>query len=148
MPPAGQRLHAGDPAVREIHDRLVDHVQRGVGQGPVQLLAQRHLGVEGGPHRRLEDGVRVLAALLGRVHRQVHVLAQVLGGDPARRRGRIGRPDAGGDRDGVRADHERLPQVVEHPLRLRGRIAGLADQHHELVAAEPGDDVRRPEGVP
>ena len=100
---------------------------------------------QGGAQLRLEDAVLPLARLLRRVHGDVGVAQQVVG---AALPGEPGDPDAGAEADPPVPDLERVRRAprpaarpAPRPRRRRGRRAAAAEQHDELVAAEPGDEV-------
>ena len=89
-------------------------------------------------HLRLEQPEAALAIALGYVHGGVCVADQLVGAD---RRGSLQDRDAdGAAHDQLLAgDHQRLAQVLEHPLGdLGGRVGAVEvlQQHDELVAAE------------
>ena len=140
--PAQERLGADDGVVGEPHDRLVVQAQQAVLQRVAQraferVLAQAVLGEVG-----VQELERVAAELLRVIHRDVRVLQELLGIV------RIVGIDADADRgrhvDVVLLDLERLGDGVEQlprdPSQHRGLVEVL-DDDHELVAAEPGQEV-------
>ena len=136
--PAQQRLHPGDVAVGQPHDRLVVQLELATVQAALEIGAQLQAGEDTGVHLGLEQPVAALAVTLGDVHRGVRVADQLVSAD---RRG------AGHDRDADAAahhqllarDHQRLAQVLEHAfgdLRCDVGALQILQQHHKLVAAE------------
>ncbi len=147
--PAHECLDADDPVTGlQVDDRLEVHAQLAV------LDAVPQLGLELEPveralaHVLAEAGVAAAAAVLRAVHRDVGV-AQDLAGrlargrdDDARARGRSHRAALQGHDLG---DGGKDPLDQAGDLVLRG-AAGR--QHHELVAAEAGDEVIGSNGGP
>jgi hypothetical protein len=150
--PAQQRLRTDDPAAVQLDDGLVEQDELVALQGVLEV------GFEGEPlhgvvaHGRLEQPPAVGALTFGVVHRDVGVAQQVLGelvaGLRLRRADRDA--DAGPHRQLPALDQDRLGQAVQHAL---GDGDGLrrhrepVEQDHELVPAEPGDQVARADAV-
>ena len=79
MIPARQRLEAGDGAILQPHDRLVEHLDLLALDGAAQFGFQRQAVGLARAHRRLEDLDAVAADALGVIHRQLGVLEHLLG---------------------------------------------------------------------
>jgi hypothetical protein len=90
----------------------------------------------------------VLSGGLRGIHSRIRLDQQILGG-----RGALGResdPDRAADDDRARADLDRLTELAEDPLGRPNRLvlgADLTEEHRELVAALPPDDVLGPDGT-
>ena len=143
--PADQRLDADDPAAGEHDDRLVGDGQVAAADASAELRRQRVAFDDRAVHRRIEDLRPALAVRLGAVHRHVGVAQDLVD-----RGARPGRGDAGAaaDDDLGAVDLERQLERGDDPMgdgqRLRDRRAADREQR-ELVAAEAGDHVARPE---
>src|SRR3712207_5546303 len=89
-----------------------------------------------------------LAAALGRVHGEVGLGQELVGGGGGR--GRVGDADAGADEHLTLAGAEPALHLLDDPVGdgLDLVLAGhVLEQHGELVAAEPGRRVRDAEAV-
>ena len=140
--PAQERLHADDPAGRELDDRLVVEPELGAVDGAPQVVLERrpvdglgvHLGVE---QDRRPDRVELRA-----VERDLRLLEQVAGvrddGPPDRE------PEARADVHLAAAEVERLRDGGLDPRRDPLRLADAAhraEEDAELVGAQPRDGV-------
>ena len=142
MWPACEYLDALDRSVREPHDRLVVDEDLSALDCRLEVEAELPLGAKLLVQVRLVQRVRALRPL-DAVHRDVRVADEVL----------AGRVAGGADRDadahmaGDVAATERVRTVdrVQHATRDGdGRLRiGVADEHRELVAAEPGGEILR-----
>jgi hypothetical protein len=141
--PAQERLDARDLPVVEGDHRLVDEPQLAL----VERLAQRPLQLQAldrlAAHRGVEDLAASLAELLGAVHGRIGVAQQRVRVDAFARRA-AGDADARRDVARLALDDQRIAQGLGEPAGDAQRVV-LADhagqQHGELVAAEPRDDV-------
>ena len=79
MIPARQRLEAGDRAVLEPHDRLIEDRDLVALERAPQLRFERQPIGLARPHRRLEQLDAVAADALGVIHRELGVLEHLLG---------------------------------------------------------------------
>jgi hypothetical protein len=138
--PAHERLDADDPLLLERDDRLIAQPQLAALGGVADVFGERERR-----HRALvlalvELRPLALAAALGLVHRQVRVAEQILIRQPP-----VGgrEADARADRERAAVDRDRLAQQREHALGRGRRLAGgrVRQQHGELVAAEPRDEI-------
>ena len=143
MRPAQQRLAGRDALGVQIEQRLVVELEgvRGerVAQVELELAARLRLHVHSGSKKRQARA----AVGLGAVERHVGVLEQQVGVAAVARRQRDA--DAGADHHLVAA-RSRRSRPGSATMRSASAPAsfGLAErvlQHHELVAAEAGDDV-------
>ena len=142
VPPADERLEAGQPTVAEVHERLVVEHEVAAADGVLELGPELLAPDDGEVHPRLEELDATLAARLGGVHREVRVTEQVFG-----RRSRLGDGHAGA----AAGEHllalevERRAEGGQHPLgdAARGLAVRLLQQDRELVATEAGDRVLR-----
>ncbi len=145
MLPADQGLEPGQRAVVQIDHGLVVDAQLPALDGAVQCVSGAQVVDRAVVLARVVELGAVATELLGPVHRGVGVAQQGLG--------RVGRRT--GERDAHAGGHEdlalhqrdrardRLGQALGH--QLGGLLAGdVVAQDHELVAAEPRDDVGRP----
>ena len=150
--PADQGLERGHLAAREVDHRLVVEDEL-VAFDP---LAQLALGLEpaqrAGPHLGVEELAAGAAAFLRPVHRRVGVADQhVRVGGLAGRGTGDGDPEAGGDEVVGAGDHVGLGEGRRDAIGDRDRlvlVGETVDQDPELVAAEAGDDVPRPQVGP
>jgi hypothetical protein len=97
-------------------------------------------------HRRLEDDDAPLAARLRRIHGDVGVAEEVACGVDARTTGCD--PDARPDVDLAALDLEQRAHGGREPVGHAHRglhVRGVAEEHSELVAAEPSGHVGRPQ---
>ena len=139
--PADQRLHPDHARRLHLDDGLeVEDELLPVG-GSLQVQLELEPLRERLVHVALEDLVAALPLALGLVHRQVGVAEQVLGLlQPDRD------PDAAGDEHlaALDLDHplDRVEGEARHPGDL-DRLTDVLDEDRELIAAEPGDGVRR-----
>ncbi|MNM41348.1 hypothetical protein D3C81_521640 [compost metagenome] len=145
MLPAQQRLGAGGGRIGRREFRLVVQQQFVARDRLAQVLQQAQLAVGTELHRGDEEGVAVPAGFLGVVHRRIgmcHQLAFVAGIVRIQ-----GNAQAGGDLQFRRIQHEGFAGRCDHPLGDHRRIVRRIDgQHdHELVAAEAGEGVLRPQ---
>ena len=79
MVPARQRLEAGDGAVLQPHDRLIEDSDLVALERPAQLGFQRQPVGLARAHRRLEHFDAVAADALGVIHRKLGVLEHLVG---------------------------------------------------------------------
>ena len=86
MIPARQRLEAGDRAILQAHDRLVEDGDLLALERAAQLGFQRQPVGLARPHRRLEQLDAVAADALGVIHRKLGVLEHLFGAAAAGRR--------------------------------------------------------------
>ena len=126
--------------------RLVVQGEVAVGDRVAQIQLEPQPIVPGLVHARVEELVAGLAPGLGVVHGEVGVAEDLLG----RRAARGGEGDADAHRDEQLAllEEERPLQLGAEPLGHRGdraRVLHVLEEHGELVAAEPGDGVLRPQ---
>ena len=77
--PACQRLEAGDGAIFQPHDRLVEHLDFLALDGAAQFRFHRQAVGLARAHGRLEDFDAVAADALGVVHRELGVLEHFIG---------------------------------------------------------------------
>ena len=144
MIPARQRLEAGDRAIFQPHDRLVQDGDFLALDGAAQFGFQRQPVGLARAHRRLVDVDAVAADALGMIHRQLGVLDDLVG----QLRLRIA------EREADRGGEENLA-VVEGDRRADGLADGFGEggdarrvlfRHQdqaELVAGEPRQRVLR-----
>src|SRR5712691_13157697 len=78
--PSKQGLDTCDLTGLKVHDRLVDESELPSLQGPLEVALEGEAGERRRVHTRLEDLDTVLAVALRRVHRDVRVAQQVVGG--------------------------------------------------------------------
>ncbi len=134
--PADERFERDDTLAGDVELRLVMNHELFAFERFAQQLLLRDAGLQRRSERRVEELMRVAAAFLRTVHRDVGVFHQLVGvvavvgvdRDPDRRR----------DELFVSVDGQRLIDRRDDPLRQRvesrrRRVAG--DQHDELVAA-------------
>ena len=147
--PADQRLQPGQLAPGQLDHRLVADGELLADDGP----AQGGLEVEAlqgpGVHGRVEHPDPGPAGRLGRVHGHVGVAQEPLGVLVAAS-GQAD-PDAGPGQHLPPGHGHRGAQDGRHPLAQGDRLAlvgDLGDEHGELVAAEPGRQVARPQAAP
>src|SRR5690349_12553234 len=74
MVPARERLEAGNRAILQPHDRLVEQADLLALDGAAQFALQRQAVLLARSHRRLVDVDAIAADALGMVHRQLGVL--------------------------------------------------------------------------
>ena len=143
--PAGQGLGPDDLARAEVEGRLVVEEQLPRLQGPPQVALELHPLDQLGVHLGVVALVAALAGRLGPVHGQVGVAQQLVGAvDVAVHPGDA---HAAPDVQLAPVDLERLAQPFQHPVGHLDDVdvvAGVLDQHGELVAAEPGHGVAGP----
>ena len=145
MVPARQRLEAGDRAVFEPHDRLIQDGDLVALQRAAQIGFDRQPVGLARTHRDLEDVDAVAAAALGVIHRQLGVLEHFLGAL------RLGRRRARGRSTPVRNISRSLNVIgARSVLRMVSANAVMrADSRSdsrisaELVAGEPRQRVLR-----
>jgi hypothetical protein len=113
-----------------------------------QLGLQLQTGQRRRVHPRHERRVPVLPAGLGRVHRQVRPSQQVAGYLVRCRT--EGDPDAGPDHQLGALDDQRRPHDLEDALGdgMLAVMAHVLEEDGELVAAQAGDGVDRPQALP
>ena len=148
MLPAHERFHLGDAPGFHQHDRLVEDAQL----APVQRVAEVRLELQPrqgvGVHAGVEQDVPPLAAGLGAIHGDVGIAEQAL----AVMLAGFGQGDAqaGGDDEFAPVQREGLCEAAGdrlrqgHGIRFGGEVL---QQHHELVAAEPGHGVAGPDAA-
>ena len=110
--------------------------------GVSQIELEVAAGLRHHVHAVLEEAPGAPPVGLGAVERHVGVLEQEIGVAAVARRQRDA--DAGADHHLVAADLEGLGKACDDALGERAGLLGVAQgvlQHHELVAAEAGDDV-------
>src|SRR5215203_1952794 len=147
MIPACQRLHAPDGAGVQVDDRLIVDYELLAFHGASELVLYLHAFEHPGVHARAEHLVAVLAAPLGRVHRQVSPAQDVLGPSLVKvlvgvfDRAAIGDTYAGAREDLSSTELERRLQALQDPC---GNSLGFVtsgrrlEQHGELVPEETG----------
>ena len=138
MPPASQRLDAGDAPARNLDLGLVVEEKGAIVQGLPDILLERLAGPEFLVHRRVVEPVVVAALLLRLVERQVGVPEELVGVGVVVRKHRDA--DAGAREHLFLVEFERRRDRLDHPLGENGDAVlmvevGLDDG--ELVAAEP-----------
>ena len=139
--PADERLDADHPAAGDLDDGLVLEDELAGGDGALEVGRQLGTGHHGLVHRRFEDDHPALAASLGRIHRDVGVAQQVAGAStpgrpaatPTLARTLTSRPSI--------SNNEPIAAVSRWPRHRCLHVRRIAQQHGELVAAEPGGDV-------
>ncbi len=144
MVPARQRLEAGDRAVFEPHDRLVQQADLLALDGAAQFGLQREAVGFPGAHRRLVDVDAVAADALGVIHRKLGVLDDLLGQLGLR----IGQrqADRGGEEDLAVVEGDRRADGLADGLGEGGDAGGVLFRQQdqpELVAGEPRQRVLR-----
>ena len=142
MLPADQRLDAAQLAVAPIDLRLVVDLELPFEQRRMQIAFEQHALAGHLVHARGEELEVVPPLLLGVIHRRVGVFHQGLAVVAVGRENAD--PDARRRVQRVPVDHvvagERLQDLAGHRRRVRPGLHPR--QHdHELVAAEPRDDV-------
>ena len=142
MPPAHQRLVAGEPAAAEIELRLIVEIKLVLAQRVAEIVLQPAPFLQGRVHGRLEEAESVAAVLLGAIEREVGVLEQRVGGLTVERAD--GDADAGRGRHLVAVDMiglaERGADASRKPHGVFRRSEVLGDDG-ELVAAKTADQV-------
>ena len=144
MVPARQRLEAGDRAVFEPHDRLVEDGDFFALDGAAQVRLQGQPVGLARPHRRLEHLDAVAAAALGVIHRKLGVFEDLLAAlrlVVAERHA-----DRAGDEDFALVEGDRRAQGAADGLRHGGDFFGAAlrqQDQRELIAGEAGERVLR-----
>ena len=118
----------------------------------IRLVAGGLGGPESLEHRCLQGGVEdleaPLAVVLGRIHGEVGVAQQLVGGDAGARRDRDS--DARAHRRRLIVQQEGLAQQVEHAPGRPPHLVGAADvleQDRELVPAQPRGRVAGPQAA-
>ena len=147
MRPPHERFGADDGSRPQVEDRLVVQHELVALERAAQLRLELETLRDLVDHRVVEEAPARLSVLLRLVHRGVGVAEQhhrigVLGrvalhGDDA---------DAHREHRVVAVEHDRRLDRVADLLRDRGRVVDVPQsfaQDHELVAAGPGDRVRR-----
>ncbi len=144
--PADERLDAHDRPGGELHDGLVLEPQLVPTDRADDERLELGALLDPLAHVRLEQLVAALAGALGPVHREVRVAQEVVG--PAFAARRDGDPDAR-PRERVRvADADRDADHVDQAIGDEPGVLGagqVLDEDGELVAAEAGRRVARPE---
>src|SRR3974390_2491835 len=138
MIPARQRLEAGNGAILEPHDRLVQYLYLLALDGAAQFRLHREPIGLARAHSRLEYLDAVAANALGVVHRELGILK--------RPRGAVRlvfgqrQPDRGGEEDLAFVERDRRAQRAPHGFGegddARGLFLRYQDQR-ELIAGEP-----------
>ena len=143
--PASERLECHEGLAVEIDDRLVVDADLATVDGPLDRERQLLAVLDTLVHLGLVRDEAALPLALRVVHRDIRIAQEVLGDPDVRPSERD--PDAGMDRDVTPIDHERLldraHQAVGDELRLLH--LGVPEEDGELVAAEPGGKVDRPD---
>ena len=121
MIPARQRLEAGDRAVLQPHDRLVQHLDLLALDGAAQFRFHGQPVGLARAHRRLEHLDAVAADALGVIHRQLGVLEHLLGA--VRLAFGEREADRGGEEDFAVVEGDRRAQRPAHASRRRRRCA-------------------------
>ena len=142
MRPPGEHLEALDLPVREPHDRLVVDEDLAALERGLEVEPELPLGAKLFVQVRLVQRVRALRPL-DAVHGDVRVADEVLAGGHAR--GAYGDADADMAGDVAAPERVRPVDLLEHAPRRRDRrlCVRLADEHGELVAADPGGEILR-----
>ena len=144
MIPARQRLEAGDRAILEPHDRLVEDGDLFALDGAAQIRLQGQPIGLARPHRRLEHFDAVAAAALGVIHGKLGVFEHLLAAlrlVVAERHA-----DRAGDEDLALVEGDRRAQGAADGLRHGGDFFGARlrqQDHRELVAGEARQRVLR-----
>ena len=142
-----QRHRASTPVIwpdAEVEGRLVVQEQLPGLQGAPQVGLELHPCDQLGVHPGVVALEPALAGRLGPVHGQVGVAQQLVG--PVDVAVHPGDADAGADVQLAVVDQERLAQasrIRSATVSTLGVVAGVLDQHGELVAAEAGHGVAR-----
>ena len=144
MIPARQRLEAGDRAVFQPHDRLVQDGDFLALDGAAQFAFQGQPVALARAHRRLVDVDAVAADPLGVIHRQLGVLDDLVGQLGLR----IGQrqADRGGEEDLAVVEGDRRADGLADGLGEGGDARRILFRHQdqaELVAGEPRQRVLR-----
>ena len=146
MPPAQQRLAAGDLVAAQIDLRLIVQLERALRQRRAQIRLQLAAMIGLLLHRRVEEAIGSAAGRLRGIHREIGVLQQI------EQIGAVARGDRDADA-GVAGKLmamavERRPQRLIDPRDQRVDILGALDavlQDGEFIAAEAGDEILRPD---
>ena len=144
MIPARQRLEAGNGAILQPHDRLVQHLDLLALDGAAQFRFHGQPVGLARAHGRLEDFDAVAADPLGVIHRELGVLEHLLG--VARLVFGERQPDRGGDEDFAVVEADRRAQGAAHGLGEGHDARGLAFRQQdqgELVAGQPRQRILR-----
>ena len=120
MPPAHQRLAAGDAVVREADAGLVVDLQRLVGDRLAQIHFQFAARLDLGVHVGLEEAIGPAARRLGGIHRQIGVLENLVEIDAVL--GRQRDADAGVRGQLVAETFVGLPDRIENPVDEFGDV--------------------------
>ena len=144
MVPARQRLEAGDRAVLEPHDRLIEDRDLLALERAAQVRFERQAVGLARAHRRLEHLDAVAADALGVIHRELGVLEHLLGAV----RLAVGKRDAdrGGEEDLAVVERDRRAQRAAQRLGEGDdalRLPLRQQDQRELVAGEPRQRVLR-----
>jgi hypothetical protein len=138
--PSDEGFNPRDSAARQLDLRLVEQTQFTLVHRPAQLGKQGKLVLPLRVRVGIVDGIVGIAALRG-VHRGVGMAHQHVGVLRVRRAG--GHADARAHVEGMLADHDRrfegAGDFLGHVLGLVHR--GVAEEHRELVAAQPRSGV-------
>ena len=149
MVPARQRLEAGDRAIVEPHDRLIEDRDLLALERPPQIGFDRQPVGFARPHRRLEHLDAVAAVALGVIHGEFGVLEPLLG---ALRLGVAERhADRAGEEDLAIVEGDRRAQRAADGFGKRGDARGVAlrqNDEAELIAGQPGERVLRLDQAP
>ena len=143
MAPAHQRFAAGDAVVLQAEARLVVDLEAAVRDRLAQIQLQRAARPDLRVHVRLEEAIGAPAGGLGRIHRQIGVLQDLVEIGAVLRRQRDADRGIRGDlmAEALVGRADRLEDAVDEIDHLGGIAdAGLHDG--ELVAAEAGDEIR------
>ena len=153
MPRSGcrQRNNASQPvtsSLREIEQRLVVEFEAVVGHCLPKILLHGKARLGAGIHVRLEEAMGAAPFGLGGIHCKVGVLDQLIELGAVLRRQR--NADAGVGRQLMAEALAGLADRVinsRHEFHDLGTAAGVGLDHGEFVAAEPGDEIGRPEAI-
>ena len=145
MIPARQRLEAGDGAILQPHDRLVQHLDLLALDGAAQFRFHGQPVGLARAHRRLEDFDAVAADALGVIHREFGVLEHLLGA--VRLAFGERQADRGGEEDFAVVEGDRRAQACGACVSAKAtmRAGSLSDIRisGELVARQPRQRVLR-----
>ncbi len=143
MFPARQRFEALERAAGQIDDRLIEHLEFALLQGPAQIALQLHQQDHLIVHGRIEQHVRlVLAARLGLIQGDIGVAQQVF--RPLAVAVIQGDADAGRGVNFVTADVKGFGQALMEALGAEHGVARLAQfgqEDQEFIPAHAGDQI-------
>src|SRR3990172_2389860 len=143
--PADERFDAGHPTARHVDDRLVVEDELVRRDGALEGLGERMPLLDGRRHLGLEEDDPVLAPGLRRVHRDVGVAEELVGGAGARMTAGDADADVRVRRSACHRDlPERVDESVGNPPGQR-HLGRVPQEDGKLVAADTGREVARPE---